>query len=1125
MFYRLVLSTSGLLTTFFLLAAVAACGGGGSSTPEAPPTTGGPPVVTPVGNPTAAFAAPSSATAQTPIAFDASGSASADGSALQYVWDFGDGVRGGGVKIAHAFAAAGSRSVTLTVIDASGRQGQVTRGVAVAAAAASAGTVVVHAAVVDADGAALSGVIIGKPGSSTPLATTDATGLADVTLDKGPLLVLLLTKSGYADQTRSVQLPATAGTDMRITAVMRPRDAAQTLADAHAGGSLTGRAGATITLPADALVTAGGALATGAVPISMTTVDPTLAGGGGFPGRFDGVTPDGATTPIVSFGTVEFVLGDDANRLQLAPGKTATIELPVMANRKLDGSAFAVGDVIPLWSLDETTGVWIQEGIGTIVANAGAESGLAMRAVVSHFSWWNTDIGFDPYGPKPKCIYDGDIGLPEARDFFNTATICNMLAEIDRTLSSGNSTTARYRAAAATPTNPRIAGFSRSTTIPIAGGQVIAVPANNNVALVASALNGTWTGRVVVNGAVGVQDEVLIKMRPVQAAGPTTEAITLPVTGLARAIATGQTGRFSFTAGELQYAKFTISAVQGSSVTGTARILQDTTVLASAPFSSTGSSSQVANLLVALPRAGSYILELTVEQPSGVLISGELLGGVTNETIGVPADVTRDIPTYGAYRAAFDLAAPATVHFAAKLNVNNPKGELRLTGPDGSVVWSKSNVGNINPEIADLALPAGHYVFTYSRTDVTPSTLRLTSEAIDWVPLADGIAVDDTFSLVDLVADRNGRPVVGVLRHLIVNQTVSPTLQLRRFNGTAWEDVGGTITTSPLACGNHTTSFAFDSTNTPTIVYTTRTAADAYFVTARRLVGGVWQAIGPNDGVLPQSANACDDALSPRLVIDAADRPIVAYHGASAIRIQRFDGTAWGKLAPSAQDSFPVVYSAHDLALDPAGTLWFVLRGNANNTETTVARRFDVPSGTWQTVGPNGGLLPESNTQGFDTFRIGFNTTGGPVIGGTIAVLNAERTSTSSGTAVYRFDGTNWLTTGGYQLPSSNINNSRGAGFALLGNDALMTWFNQYSSSNSAAVVQRNTPSGWSGFGTGVNGTLAAYTAHAATPGRNLSDGHLLVVGSDVYMAAIVPGLSSNSSNNTFNIVLLKKTP
>lgn len=79
---RPVVSTSRLLTTLVLLAGLAACGGGGWSAPAAPSGMETlPPVVVPVTNPTAAFAAPSVATAQTQIAFDASGSTSADGSA------------------------------------------------------------------------------------------------------------------------------------------------------------------------------------------------------------------------------------------------------------------------------------------------------------------------------------------------------------------------------------------------------------------------------------------------------------------------------------------------------------------------------------------------------------------------------------------------------------------------------------------------------------------------------------------------------------------------------------------------------------------------------------------------------------------------------------------------------------------------------------------------------------------------------------------------------------------------------------------------------------------------------------------------------------------------------------
>ncbi|CAN5259907.1 hypothetical protein BH10PSE17_BH10PSE17_12510 [soil metagenome] len=1118
---RAAISIERFLASFAMLALVAACGGGGSgdapdagAPPTAPPVT--PPTTppeSPVAAPTAAFTAAATGTVQAPIAFDASTSKAADNSALQYMWDFGDGVRGGGAKIAHAFAAAGSRSVTLTVIDAGGRQGKVTRGVEVTAAAAAVGTLLVHAAIVDSTGAALPGVAIGVPGSATPLGTTDSTGVADITLDRVPMLVLRLTKAGYADQMQVIQLPTTSsGTGTRITVVMSARDAAQTLAGAHVGGSFFGRAGATITLPADALVNAAGVVVTGAVPISMTTVDPTLKGGGGFPGRFDGVTPDGATTPIVSFGTVEFVLGEASNRLQLAPGKTATIELPVMANRKLDGSAVAVGDVIPLWSLDETTGVWIQEGTGTIVANAGAASGLAMRAVVSHFSWWNTDLGFDPYGPDPYC----EPQFPEESTGYDEAGNCYLTFEID----SG--------AGAATPSNFRMAGYSRSVTLPVAGGVTIPVPANNDVTVTAFAMNGTWTGQRVINGAIGVRQRLSIPMRPVSAGpAPMTEALTLPFTNLTRTVAAGQaSARFSFPVGALQPVHLRVGPPAGATQRGTVRVLAGATVLATNSF-----NNSTIDLQVRSPASGTYVLEVTPELPGAFVISGELAGDVLTENVNVPSTVTRSVVASGTYNAVFDLAATTSVHLAAKPDVAIAKGELRLAGSDGTILWSRSGVGNVNAEQAELSLPAGRYTFTYTRTDVAPSTLQFQLEAIDWLPVADAIMVADTNAVTELVADRNGRPVVGVLTHPVINQVGSSQIQLRRFTGAGWENVGGPIASSEANCGNDTASVAFDSTNTPTIAFARHTLAGVDSTSVLQLVGGVWQAVGPNGGVLPASSYACEDGLSPRLVIDSADRPIVAYKGNAAVVVRRFDGTAWSKLAVSAQDAFPVNSSAHDLAIDPAGTVWFALRGG-DSGDTTTVRRFDVPSGLWQTVGPNGGVLPETTTQSLDRLRVAFDAGGRPVIGAAASVFSPDRTSTSGGTVVYRFDGANWLTTGGYQLPASMINNSVMPGFAVLGSDVLMSWTNSYSS-RQIGVVQRNTPSGWSACGIGPDGQPAAYVAHGPTPNRLISDSRVLVVGSDVYMAINVPVLSSTvffnptnpSFNATYGIVLLKKTP
>ncbi|MDH5389727.1 MAG: PKD domain-containing protein, partial [Candidatus Bathyarchaeota archaeon] len=54
------------------------------------------------------------------IHFDASGSEDSDGSIINYLWDFGDGITAVGVKVNHAYEDDGAYTVTLTVVDDDG---------------------------------------------------------------------------------------------------------------------------------------------------------------------------------------------------------------------------------------------------------------------------------------------------------------------------------------------------------------------------------------------------------------------------------------------------------------------------------------------------------------------------------------------------------------------------------------------------------------------------------------------------------------------------------------------------------------------------------------------------------------------------------------------------------------------------------------------------------------------------------------------------------------------------------------------------------------------------------------------------------------------------------------------
>lgn len=1099
-----------LLAAVPLALLLAACGGGDTGAPETPP-------VVVVSAPTASFASAAGATANGALAFDASASTSADGSTLQYVWDFGDGQRGGGKTIAHVFASAGAATVTLTVVDGAARQASATRTVTIAPGPVASGNVTAHALVKDLDGLAVVGVSIGLTGPGAASVTTDATGRADIALGVAVPLALKLSKTGYADQLLAVQLPAGAGADTLIEATMRPRDAAVPLTDAHLGGTVTGRAGASVTLPADALVDGGGALATGAVQVALTPVDVTLPGAGGFPGRFDGVRQDGATTPIVSFGTVEFMLSAGARRLQLAPGKTATIEIPIWAAMRLDGSVLAVGDTTPLWSLDEASSIWVQEGTGQVVASTASPSGLALRATISHFSWWNSDIGFDPYGPRPRCVYDTDSGVPGGLDTFATATICNMLADMDRGL-SGTAATPRESALAArqaTPLPPRIAGYSRRAVLPIAGGVTIPVPAGLGVALNATALNGTWSGRRVVNGPVGVQEEVLVKMRPIAGSGPAVEAIVPPF-DTTRALQTVETARFSFNAAASQFVRITASQADGSSLSGRVRLLQGSTALASKDF---GVAPGV--LVFGLPAGGGYGIELSglANTPGAYRLQVELLGGLQTENVAYPLDIDKSLPAFTAYRATFDVAAAGAAHFAWK-----PAGTgvtLRLLGPDGAVLLARTS--NSSPfgtaEIIDLSLPApGRYTSEVQSQDGSAIQFRLTGEPTSWLALGPLLDADAGFSMIDLVADRNGKPVVGYER-TIVTGTVSRTmLLLRRWNGVAWETVGSDITFD-LPCGGHDARFAFDSGNAPIVVYGNKNnaATNKSVTTALRFSAGAWQPLGPDGGALPNPGDFGSACASPSLAIDSSDRPVVAHQSNNEVWVHRLENNAWVGLAAAAGDSFPALSGAvvgFDLKLDAGELPWLVVK----NGGITSVSRFDAIARAWQPAGPNAGRLPEPVGFGISSPKLRFDAAGKPVVAGIAPVGTSA--SFSTGVAVYRFDGTTWLTTGGFELANSSLGNTPEIGFTLAGDEALLAWQNQVSGGASAMVVQRNTTAGYAPVGSGL-GEVTQYWPHGITPDTFSLDPRLLVIGSEVYLAFNIN--SSGAPGSPWKVVLLKK--
>jgi hypothetical protein len=252
-------------------------------------------------------------------------------------------------------------------------------------------TVTLSLLVLDADGAPLPGV---TASGDTQLAAvqTDAEGRAalPVLAIKGALL--RLSGPGLVDQLRRIDVPSSVDSATPLRIGMVRRAAAQRFA-AGAAVTLAGADGARVALPANAFVDAAGNAVGGQIEAFITPLDvATDAGLAAFPGGYEARGPGGAEGSLITLGVADFSFEQGGERLQLAPGVVATIDVPLYVTQNADGGALQVNDPIPLWSLAESDATWDYEGDGQVVASSGSPTGLALRGEATHFSWWNADL-------------------------------------------------------------------------------------------------------------------------------------------------------------------------------------------------------------------------------------------------------------------------------------------------------------------------------------------------------------------------------------------------------------------------------------------------------------------------------------------------------------------------------------------------------------------------------------------------------------------------------------------------------------------------------------------------------------------------------------------------------------
>lgn len=226
----------------------------------------------------------------------------------------------------------------------------------------------------------------GRPASNVSVTVgaknvlTDTHGFFRITgaaLDKGSAFVTA-EKNGYFKAYRS--FAATPGSNMVELKLIRASVAG--IINAAAGGSVQLSNGAIVSLSPNGTSLANGTPYTGTVQVKAAYIDPTAADFAQIlPGSLMGNDQNGNRVLLRSYGMMAVELQTPSGqKLQVRAGSKALLSFPIPGPARTTAPA-----TIPLWYVNDSTGVWQEEGIATL-------NGDRYDAEVKHFSFWNCDV-------------------------------------------------------------------------------------------------------------------------------------------------------------------------------------------------------------------------------------------------------------------------------------------------------------------------------------------------------------------------------------------------------------------------------------------------------------------------------------------------------------------------------------------------------------------------------------------------------------------------------------------------------------------------------------------------------------------------------------------------------------
>lgn len=247
----------------------------------------------------------------------------------------------------------------------------------------------------DASGTPIEGVSI-VSGSSAATTNTDGffefdqIQVVSVSTDRS---VVRFSKAGYFDVVRSMDADDAEGASWEVVMCKKENNDFTSIKTYSSSSDQTLQAGEMkIDMPQDGYKVDGTGLSyTGKVKSEMVYLDPNnerfsemMPGG-----DLAAVRSDNSSVQLVSYGMTDLnMYAENGDKLQLKDGSKAKLTFPIPAGMGENPPAS-----IPLWSFNEKTGLWEEEGSATLQGNVYVGE-------VAHFSWVNLD-----YPEKQGTVY------------------------------------------------------------------------------------------------------------------------------------------------------------------------------------------------------------------------------------------------------------------------------------------------------------------------------------------------------------------------------------------------------------------------------------------------------------------------------------------------------------------------------------------------------------------------------------------------------------------------------------------------------------------------------------------------------------------------------------------------